>query len=71
VGAGGGPTTNGGGISASVCADNFTICGVDGSVVVPPPQAASATIDSNVKIFLMRVSFMLGNSLRKSSLSRP
>jgi hypothetical protein len=33
-------------------ADNFTSCGVDGSVV-PPPQAASATIDSNVKIFFM------------------
>jgi acyl CoA:acetate/3-ketoacid CoA transferase alpha subunit len=36
--------------------DNFTTCGFGGSVV-PPPQAVSATIDSNVKNFLM-VSFL-------------
>jgi hypothetical protein len=38
-------------------ADNFTSCGFGGSVV-PTPQAVSATIDSNDKIFLMVISFM-------------
>jgi hypothetical protein len=33
-----GPTTNGAGMSASDCVDNFTTCGVDTSVEVPPPQ---------------------------------
>jgi hypothetical protein len=40
-------------MSASDCADNFTICGCGVSVAVPTPQAVSATIDSNVKIFFM------------------
>jgi hypothetical protein len=38
-------------------ADNFTTSGFGGSVVVPPPQAVNAIIDSNDIIFLM-VSFL-------------
>jgi hypothetical protein len=44
-------------MSASDCADNFTICGCGVSGVVPPPQAVNAIIDSNDIIFLM-VSFL-------------
>jgi hypothetical protein len=53
VGAGPGPTINGGGMSASDCIDNFTTCGVDTSVVVPPPQAVNAVSTNNDAIFFM------------------
>jgi len=52
VGAGGGPITNGGGMSASDCIDNFTICGFGGSEL-PPPQAVSAVNNNNTEIFFM------------------
>jgi len=68
VGAGPGPTTNGGGMSASDCADNFTICGCGVSVAVPTPQAVNAVTNNSDAIFLMVISLV--RKLLKKKLSK-
>jgi len=57
------------GRSVVVSTDDFTACGVDTSVVLPPPHAVNAAADNSVKNFLMVISFK--RKLLKKKLSKP
>jgi hypothetical protein len=52
-----GPTVNGTGNSAMAFADNFTTCGVDVSVILPPPHAVNA-VNTNSDIIFFMLSFL-------------
>jgi len=56
------------GKSVGASTDDFTACGVDTSVVVPPPQAVNTAADNSVKNFLMVISLV--RKLLKKKLSK-
>jgi hypothetical protein len=53
-----GPIVNGAGNSAMAFADNFTICGVDVSVVLPPPPQAVNAVNKNSDTIFFMLSFL-------------